>query len=94
MSCLCPLQIYLPILLTSTFLPEHVHPAVIYGLMVMAGVVVASAFLMPWSMLPDVIDAHMLQYGCRNESAFYSFYVFFNKFAAGISLGLSMIVLG
>lgn len=70
------------------------HPAFIYIFMLIAGVVVASAFLLPWSMLPDAIDAHMLEFGCRNEAAFYSFYVFFNKFAAGVSLGLSQIVLG
>ncbi|XP_073340433.1 sodium-dependent lysophosphatidylcholine symporter 1-B-like isoform X2 [Pagrus major] len=56
-----------------------------------AGVSVAAAFLLPWSMLPDVVD----DFKVRNpdihghEALFYSYYVFFIKFASGVSLGIS-----
>ncbi len=45
-------------------------------------------------MLPDVIDLYYLQRGERREAIFYSFYVFFNKFATGISFGASQLVIG
>ena len=45
-------------------------------------------------MLPDVIDQATLDHGVRREELFYSFYVFFSKFGAGISLGVSTLLLG
>ncbi|XP_075907913.1 sodium-dependent lysophosphatidylcholine symporter 1-B [Nelusetta ayraudi] len=60
-----------------------------------AGVGVASAFLLPWSMLPDVVDDFQVQNPESNghEALFYSFYVFFTKFASGVSLGISTLSL-
>ncbi|KAL6105960.1 mfsd2a [Pungitius sinensis] len=66
-----------------------------YLVSVAAGVSVAAAFLLPWSMLPDVVD----DFRVRNpeiqghEALFYSFYVFFIKFASGVSLGVSTLSL-
>ncbi|XP_033981169.1 sodium-dependent lysophosphatidylcholine symporter 1-B-like isoform X2 [Trematomus bernacchii] len=66
-----------------------------YLVSVAAGVSVAAAFLLPWSMLPDVVD----DFKVRNpeihghEALFYSFYVFFIKFASGMSLGVSTLSL-
>uniref|UniRef100_A0A8C7CXZ7 MFSD2 lysolipid transporter A, lysophospholipid b n=1 Tax=Oncorhynchus kisutch TaxID=8019 RepID=A0A8C7CXZ7_ONCKI len=60
-----------------------------------AGVGVAAAFLLPWSMLPDVVDDFQVQNpdSRGHEAIFYSFYVFFTKFASGISLGISTLSL-
>ncbi|KAM8767832.1 sodium-dependent lysophosphatidylcholine symporter 1-B [Acanthopagrus schlegelii] len=60
-----------------------------------AGVGVAAAFLLPWSMLPDVVDDFQVQNpdSTGHEALFYSFYVFFTKFASGISLGISTLSL-
>ncbi len=44
-------------------------------------------------MLPDVIDSFMLETGERNESIFYSLFVFFGKFASGIGNSLTSLVL-
>lgn len=46
-------------------------------------------------MLPDVVDDFRLAnpYSKGHEAIFYSFYVFFTKFAAGISLGVSTLCL-
>jgi Na+/melibiose symporter-like transporter len=44
-------------------------------------------------MLPDVLDEFMLVTGERRDAIFYSFYVFFNKLAAGLGLGLSQVAL-
>uniref|UniRef100_A0A3Q3W2P7 Major facilitator superfamily domain containing 2A n=1 Tax=Mola mola TaxID=94237 RepID=A0A3Q3W2P7_MOLML len=60
-----------------------------------AGMSVAVAFFLPWSMLPDVVD----DFKVRNpdvhghEALFFSFYVFFVKFASGVSLGISTLSL-
>ncbi|KAF7662983.1 hypothetical protein LDENG_00222230 [Lucifuga dentata] len=66
-----------------------------YVVAVAAGVSVAAAFLMPWSMLPDVVDDFKVKnpniHG--HEALFYSFYVFFIKFASGVSLGISTLSL-
>lgn len=40
-------------------------------------------------MLPDVIDEAYLLNGVRREELFYAFFVFGNKFASGITLGIS-----
>uniref|UniRef100_A0A3Q0SQH8 MFSD2 lysolipid transporter A, lysophospholipid b n=1 Tax=Amphilophus citrinellus TaxID=61819 RepID=A0A3Q0SQH8_AMPCI len=60
-----------------------------------AGVGVAAAFLLPWSMLPDVVDDFQVQNPdfTGHEALFYSFYVFFTKFASGVSLGISTLSL-
>lgn len=49
----------------------------------------------PRSMLPDAVDDFMLRNpGCLNlEALFYSFYVFFNKFAGGLAVGISTLSL-
>ncbi|XP_036431125.1 sodium-dependent lysophosphatidylcholine symporter 1-A isoform X1 [Colossoma macropomum] len=60
-----------------------------------AGFSVAAAFLLPWSMLPDVVDDFKVQNpdSQGHEAIFYSFYVFFTKFASGVSLGISTLSL-
>lgn len=47
------------------------------------------------SMLPDVVDDYKLENptSTGHEAIFYSFYVFFTKFASGVSLGISTLSL-
>ncbi|XP_074018066.1 sodium-dependent lysophosphatidylcholine symporter 1 isoform X2 [Numenius arquata] len=68
---------------------------VTYIVAVAAGISVAAAFLLPWSMLPDVIDDFKLQHpdSHGHEAIFFSFYVFFTKFTSGVSLGISTLSL-
>ncbi|XP_043573355.1 sodium-dependent lysophosphatidylcholine symporter 1-B [Chiloscyllium plagiosum] len=69
--------------------------AVAYVASFASGMSVAAAFLLPWSMLPDVIDDFKLKNpdSVGHEAIFYSFYVFFTKFASGVSLGISTLSL-
>jgi glycoside/pentoside/hexuronide:cation symporter, GPH family len=60
-----------------------------YALAIMAGVGVSTAYLIPWSMLPDVIELDELQTGDRREGIFYSFMVLLQK--VGLALGLFLI---
>lgn len=59
----------------------------LFGLAVLAGVGVSIGYLVPWSMLPDVIEQDELETGQRREGIYYGFFVFLQKL--GISLGLA-----
>lgn len=54
---------------------------------VLAGAGASVAYLIPWSMLPDVVDVDELNTGLRREGVYYGFFVFLQKL--GISLGLA-----
>ncbi|MEG4307400.1 MFS transporter [Microcoleus sp. D3_18a_C4] len=60
-----------------------------YLLAVMAGVGVSTAYLIPWSMIPDVIELDELQTGERREGIFYSFMVLLQKI--GLAGGLWLV---
>lgn len=60
-----------------------------YLLAVLAGVGVSTAYLVPWSMIPDVIELDELQTGQRREGIFYGFMVLLQKF--GLALGLFLV---
>lgn len=55
-------------------------------LSIVAGVGVSLGFLIPWSLMPDVIDHDELMTGQRREGVFYGFFVFLQKL--GIAIGL------
>lgn len=55
----------------------------------LAGVGVATAYLVPWSMMPDVIELDELETGQRREGVFYGFMVFLQKL--GLALGLFLV---
>jgi glycoside/pentoside/hexuronide:cation symporter, GPH family len=59
-----------------------------------AGIGVAAAYLVPWAMLPDVIEMDELRTGRRREGAFYGFFVLLEKLGLAVGLGLVSLVLG
>ncbi|AKG23533.1 MFS transporter [Calothrix sp. 336/3] len=65
-----------------------------YVLAFMAGFGVSTAYLVPWSMLPDVIELDELQTGQRREGIFYSLMVFLQKICLGIAVNLVLQRLG
>ena len=60
-----------------------------YGLAVLAGFGVSTAYLIPWSMIPDVIELDELQTGQRREGIFYGFMVLLQK--VGLAIGLFLV---
>ncbi|MBD2087997.1 MFS transporter [Coleofasciculus sp. FACHB-542] len=62
--------------------------AFMYVLGVMAGFGVSTAYLIPWSMLPDVIELDELKTGQRREGIFYSFMVFLQKVSLAVAVAL------
>lgn len=83
--------IFIPILVSQLYVEDNVY--VYIPILILAGFSIAVALLLPWSMLPDVIDEFMISTGERKDAIFYSFYVFFNKLAAGLGLGISQVAL-
>jgi GPH family glycoside/pentoside/hexuronide:cation symporter len=64
-----------------------------YFLAVLAGFGVSTAYLIPWSMLPDVIELDELRTGQRREGIYYSFMVFLQKICLGIAVSLVLLSL-
>ncbi len=60
-----------------------------YFLAFLAGFGVSVAYLIPWSMIPDVIDLDELNTGQRREGIFYGFMVLLQKI--GLALGLFLV---
>jgi GPH family glycoside/pentoside/hexuronide:cation symporter len=71
------------------FLLQPGQIALMYLLAVMAGFGVSTAYLVPWSLIPDVIDLDELQTGQRREGIFYGFMVLLQKL--GLALGIFLV---
>lgn len=63
--------------------------AMMYLVAVIAGLGVSTAYLVPWSLIPDVIDLDELNTGERREGIFYSFMVLLQKM--GIALAVFLV---
>ncbi|MDX2242899.1 MAG: MFS transporter [Leptolyngbyaceae cyanobacterium bins.302] len=65
----------------------------IYPLAILVGLGVSTAYLIPWSMLPDVVEFDELHTGQRREGIFYGFMTLAQKICRGLGLfliGLAM----
>ncbi len=71
------------------FLVQPGQVSLMYYLAVIAGFGVSTAYLVPWSMIPDVIDLDELNTGQRREGIFYSLMVFLQK--VGLAIGLFLV---
>jgi glycoside/pentoside/hexuronide:cation symporter, GPH family len=71
---------------TGLFLLQPGQIGLMYFLAVLAGFGVAVAYLIPWSMVPDVIELDELRTGKRREGIFYAFMVLLQK--VGLAMGL------
>uniref|UniRef100_A0A665TJT7 Zgc:171501 n=1 Tax=Echeneis naucrates TaxID=173247 RepID=A0A665TJT7_ECHNA len=62
---------------------------------ILMGCSVATVFLLPWSMLPDVVDDFAVRHpSCKDlEPLFFSCYAFCSKLAGGLSVGISAMIL-
>ncbi|MCB8942164.1 MAG: MFS transporter [Ardenticatenaceae bacterium] len=69
-------------LILATLQPEQV--VLTYILAVLAGVGIATAYFLPWAMIPDVIELDELRTGQRREGSFYAFAAFFQKMGTGL----------
>ncbi|MCC6458610.1 MAG: MFS transporter [Caldilineaceae bacterium] len=65
------------------------QPYLIIPIGILAGAGVAVAYLIPWAMMPDVIELDELKTHRRREGVFYGFMVLLQK--AGIALGIFIV---
>jgi GPH family glycoside/pentoside/hexuronide:cation symporter len=71
------------------FLLQPGQTGLLYLLCVAASFGVATAYVVPWAMLPDVIELDELRTGQRREGIFYSFMTLLQKF--GLAGGLFLV---
>jgi GPH family glycoside/pentoside/hexuronide:cation symporter len=71
--------------LLLVFFVGHLDVAVLFILLVVAGFGLATNYVMPWSILPDVIDAAQLESGVREEGLFYGLFTFWQKLGLGLA---------
>ncbi|MEM7801459.1 MAG: glycoside-pentoside-hexuronide (GPH):cation symporter [Chloroflexota bacterium] len=64
--------------------PELLIPT--YILAFLGGAGVSTAYLLPWSMIPDVVEMDELETGQRREAAYYAFAAFFQKLGTGLAI--------
>lgn len=72
------------ILMIGALSPEQVGLA--YLLAALAGAGIATAYVIPWAMVPDIIEYDQAQTGQRREGSYYAFASFFQKLATGIAI--------
>ncbi len=72
----------------ALFLIQPGQIGLLYLGAVMAGFGVSVAYLIPWSMIPDVIELDELNTGQRREGVFYSFMVLLQKLGLALALFL------
>lgn len=74
------------VLIALTLVPAgHAHLTVAIALL--SGPGVAAAHVLPWAMLPDVVDADRVRTGTRRDGAFYGVMTFIEKIVTAIVLG-------
>ncbi|MFN2244337.1 MAG: MFS transporter [Anaerolineae bacterium] len=74
------------VVLMGIFALQPGQVALAYVLAALAGLGIAVAYVIPWSMVPDVIEYDQLSTGQRREGSYYAFASFFQKLATGAAL--------
>ncbi len=80
------------VMLGLAFIPPTAH-LLAYVLAGLAGLGVAGAHVVPWSMVPDVVEHDELATGRRREGAYYGVVVFIQKTGTAVTLFLMMRIL-
>ena len=76
---------WIGILLLLSFLRSD-QVGLAYALAALSGSGIATAYVIPWAMVPDVVEHDELQTGQRREGSYYAFASFFQKLATGLAV--------
>jgi GPH family glycoside/pentoside/hexuronide:cation symporter len=76
---------WLVVLLGISALPARAI-GLAYILAALSGSGIAAAYVLPWSMIPDIIEHDQLKTGQRREGSYYAFASFFQKLATALAL--------
>jgi GPH family glycoside/pentoside/hexuronide:cation symporter len=79
--------------LLSMFFLRPGQTTLIFVIGAIAGIGISVAYLVPWSMIPDVVEMDELETGQRREGVFYGFFVFVQKLGLAVGLAISSWVL-
>ncbi|XP_039656354.1 sodium-dependent lysophosphatidylcholine symporter 1, partial [Perca fluviatilis] len=87
------LSLFIPAVIIIACVPSNLPVFMI--MCVLMGFSVATIFMLPWSMLPDVVDDFAARHpSCKDlEPLFFSCYAFCSKLAGGLSVGISTMTL-
>lgn len=70
-----------------------IHLIVLFVIMVIAGVGLSTNYVMPWSIIPDVVDYDQMINKHRREGVFYGMWTFLQKVGLGLAVAVSGSVL-
>ncbi|XP_038577745.1 sodium-dependent lysophosphatidylcholine symporter 1 [Micropterus salmoides] len=87
------LSLFIPAVIIVACVPGNLP--VFMTMCILMGFSVATLFLLPWSMLPDVVEDFAVRHpACKDlEPLFFSCYAFCSKLAGGLSVGISTMTL-
>ncbi len=74
------------VLLMLLFWVRPAQSGLVYLLAALAGLGIATIYVIPWAMIPDIIEDDQLKTGQRREGAYYALVSFFQKLGTGIAL--------
>ena len=74
------------LLLIFTLGPSQIKET--FLLAIFSGLGIATAYIVPWAMIPDIIEHDELKTGQRREGSFYALAAFFQKLGTGAALWL------
>jgi sugar (glycoside-pentoside-hexuronide) transporter len=66
----------------------------VIGIAVLAGIGISASQIIPFSIIPDIIEIDEYENGSRREGAFYGIIMFLYKVASAIAVGLATALLG
>ena len=73
------------VMLALAFLPPSAR-TLAYVLGALAGLGIAAAHVVPWSIVPDVLEVEELETGERHEGAYYGYMIFVQKVGSALAL--------
>ncbi len=74
------------VVLLGIFAVREGQVGLAYLLAGLSGLGIATAYVVPWSMIPDVVEYDQIRSGQRREGSYYAFASFFQKLATGLAL--------
>lgn len=81
------------VMMILIFVQPGTPMTIVFGITALAGVGVAAAHVIPWSILPDAIEWDELHTGQRHEGAFYSLVTLAQKIASSLAIPLALLAL-
>ena len=74
------------VVLLALFGVQPHQVTLVYVLAALAGAGIATAYVIPWSMVPDIIEYDQVGTGERREGSYYAFASLFQKLATGVAI--------